>query len=217
MAASIEMYKDLFLRGPLDKRTDLRSALLNAADGRWSVDFERMKEAKGTITTDDVLLFRTRATENYPEAGLTLWEHEKGYCVPNIVPLESDQLSYQQYNAILDDFIEVIASDVAVKHGFEISTTSGHQSIGDWIQEDAVTKLHCFSGAANKSTGGSHPADQRRWFDFIVSVHRSGQTLDDDQLTRWLIEVDGWDEGTAHNLADRFKRAMALLKFYDEN
>ena len=41
MAASIEMYKDLFLRGPLDKRTDLRSALLNAADGRWSVDFER--------------------------------------------------------------------------------------------------------------------------------------------------------------------------------
>lgn len=218
MTSNIEVYRDLYIRGPLDKRAELRSALLDAVSGRWSIDLKRSEEvAKGAITTDDVLLFRTRPTDTYPEAGLTLWQHEEGYYVPNIVPLESGQLSHSQYNAILDDFVENIASDVAAKHGFKISTTSGHQSIEDWVSEDAAIKLRRFSSAANKSTGASHPADERRWFDFIVSVHRSGQRLDADQLARWLHEADGWDERTAHDLAGRFEGAVALLKFYDEN
>jgi len=218
MTSSIEVYRDLYISGPLDKRAGLRSALLNAADGPWSIDLKRSEEvAKGAITTDDVLLFRTKSTNKYPEAGLTLWQHEEGYYVPNIVPLESGQLSHAQYNAILDDFIERIASNVAAKFGFEISTTSGHQSIVDWVPEDTAIKLRRFSGAANKSTGASHPADERRWFDFIVSVHRSGQRLDSDRLARWLHEADGWDERTAHGLAGRFEGAVALLKFYDEN
>lgn len=218
MSKTLEVFRDLYLRGPREKRKSLRAGLLNAATGRWSVDLERSSEiAKGAITTDDVLLFRTQATEVYPEAGLTLWEHEEGYYVPNIVPLETGQLTHAQYNAILEDFIKAVASSVAPEHGFVVSTTQDHQSIEDWVPADAATKLRRFSGAANKSTGASHPADERRWFDFIVSVHRSGARLDADQLARWLYEVDGWDEGTAHNLAARYEGALALLKFYDEN
>lgn len=218
MSKSLEVFRDLYLRGPREKRGDLRDALISAANGRWSVDLERSKEvAKGAITTDDVLLFRTEATDAHPEAGLTLWEHESGYYVPNIVPLESGQLTHSQYNTILEDFIQEIATKVVRKHDFEISTSSGQQSIEDWIPEDAAIKLRRFSGAANKSTRASHPSDERRWFDFIVSVHRSGQRFDADQLARWLHEADGWDERTAHDLAGRFESATALLKFYDEN
>lgn len=218
MSKTLEVFRDLYLRGPREKRGDLRDALISAATGRWSVDLERSKEvAKGAITTDDVLLFRTEATDAYPEAGLTLWEHEAGYYVPNIVPLESGQLTHLQYNAILEDFIQEIATRVVRKHDFEIATSSGQQAIEDWVPEDAAIKLRRFSGAANKSTGASHPSDERRWFDFIVSVHRSGQRLDADQLARWLHEADGWDERTAHDLAGRFEGATALLKFYDEN
>ena len=218
MSRTLEVFRDLYLRGPREKRKGLRAALLNVANGRWSVDLERSEEvAKGAITKDDVLLFRTESTEAYPEAGLTLWEYEDGYYVPNIVPLKAGQLTHSQYNAILEDFIQEIASSVAPQHGFTISTTQGHQSIEDWVPEDAATKLRRFSGAANKSTGASHPADERRWFDFIVSVHRSSARLDADQLARWLYEVDGWDEGSAHNLAARYEGALALLKFYDEN
>jgi hypothetical protein len=218
MSKTLEVFRDLYLRGPQEKRKDLRAALMNAAGGRWRVDLERSEEvAKGAITTDDVLLFRTQATEAYPEAGLTLWEHEDGYYVPNIVPLETGQLTHAQYNAILEDFIKEIASDTAPQIGFIISTTRGHQTIEDWVPEDAAEKLRRFSGAANKSTSASHPSDEKRWFDFIVSVHRSGAYLDADRLARWLYEVDGWDEESAHSLAARFEGAVALLKFYDEN
>src|SRR3546814_8731568 len=68
-----------------------------------------------------------------------------------------------------------------------------------------------FSAAANKATGASHPLDQRRWFDFIISAHRSGKDIGTDRLARWLHEVEGWDEDSAHRLAGEYERCKELL------
>ncbi len=135
--------------------------------------------------------------------------------MPNIVPLEPGNLTYAQYNSVLDDFIKRIAGPIVEKPGFEISATEAEQTLEDWISADAALKLRRFPGAANKSTGASHPSDERRWFDFIVSVHRSGDRLYADQLARWLCEADGWSEDTAHRLAGDYEGSLALLKYYD--
>lgn len=82
---------------------------------------------------------------------------------------------------------------------------------------DATVKLRRFSGAANKSTGASHPSDERRWFDFIVAVHRAGDKLDAARLARWLHEAEGWDEDSAHKLAGNYETSLALLTHYDEH
>ena len=129
------------------------------------------------MASGDVVLFRTEAGEAYPAAGLTLWETQDGYYVPNIVPLETGNLTYAQYNAILDDFIKRIAGPIVEKIGFEISATKAEQTLDDWISKEAALKLRRFSVTANKSTGASHPSDERRWFDFIVAVHRSEDRL----------------------------------------
>ena len=42
----------------------------------------------------------------YPAAGLTLWGTLDGYHVPNNVLLEDSNLTYIQYDAVLDDFIK---------------------------------------------------------------------------------------------------------------
>src|SRR3546814_11423754 len=90
--------------------------------------------------------------------------------------------------------------------------------ISDWgsyvcssDHEESAAALRRFSAAANKATGASHPLDQRRWFDFIISAHRSGKDIGTDRLARWLHEVEGWDEDSAHRLAGEYERCQELL------
>ena len=79
------------------------------------------------------------------------------------------------------------------------------------MSKDAATALRHFSALANKSAGASHPLDQRRWFDFIIAVHRAHDDVGTDRLARWLHEVEGWTQETAHDLAGEFERGLALL------
>ncbi|WP_287103958.1 hypothetical protein [Brevundimonas sp.] len=95
--------------------------------------------------------------------------------------------------------------------------TASDQSLEDWISEPAAAALRRFSGAANKSTGASHPSDQARWFAFIVAMHRGRDRLDAHQLYRWLWEVEGWDEESSFSLAGEYERLLALLVYADQH
>ncbi|XUY29982.1 hypothetical protein RMR21_022670 (plasmid) [Agrobacterium sp. rho-8.1] len=218
MAAEIEMFRDMSLHGPSEKREELRAALITAASGDWGVDLQRSEEVRSSALTDaDVVLFRCAANNDHPAAGLTLWETPDGYYVPNVVPLAFGSLTKGEYNAILQEFIDAIAQPIANRLGFELRAAESRQALADWVSDEVGTKLKRFSGAANKSTGASHPSDQRRWFDFIVAAHRRHERLDPGTLFRWLHEAEGWDEETAHQLAGDYENARALLKFSDED
>lgn len=218
MANSIEVFQDLTLIGPVERKADLKAALIARAVSPWSIDFEQSAAVeKQAITSDDVLLFRCEPSIDYPAIGLTLWGTDVGYYVPNIVPMEMGSLTYRQYNAALTKFIEYIVEPVASQFGFAIGKTNSSQTLEDWVALDTALKLRRFSLAANKSTGASHPMDQRRWFDFLIAAHREQGTLDASQLGRWLMEVEGWDEDIAHKLAGDFENGLALLSHYDTN
>src|SRR3546814_1084339 len=81
----------------------------------------------------------------------------------------SDLLSTENYNGLLEEFASLIAIPVAERFGWQVSTTSPTQGLDDWLDEESAAALRRFSAAANKATGASHPLDQRRWFDFIIS------------------------------------------------
>lgn len=218
MAKNIEMYRDLQLSGPRARRAELRAALIAAPVAPCRVDLERSNEVRETgMASEDVLLFEREDSDDLPAAGLTLWENEEGYSVPNIVPLEMSELSFTQYNSILDDFISRIAGPAAAGNGYALHTSRGAQTIDDWVSEDVADKLRRFSRLANKSTGASHPMDESRWFDFLIAFHRSGGSLHADQLARWLREVEGWREDMAHRLASDFEKGTGLLAHYDRS
>lgn len=218
MNEKIAVFQDMALEGPVSGRPALREALIAATTDPWRTDLERSAQVKEYAPgTEDVILFRRDALGEIPAVGLTLWSTDTGYYVPNIAPLEFGSLTFTQYNAILNDFIDRIAKPVANKFGFSVTTTAAYQAPDDWTSSEAAVKLRRFSGAANKSTLAGHPMDERRWFDFIVEVHRSDKKIDAGRLARWLHETDGWDETSAHELAGDFEKALALLEYYDEN
>lgn len=158
MTDKLEVFQDMAIHGAIEKRPELREALIAAAVGPWRVDLERSAEvARNAVTSEDVVLFRRDASQDHPAAGLTLWGTKDGYYVPNIVPLEMGSLTFAQYNAVLTDFIVRIAAPVTALFGFTISTTEPRQTLDDWLSADAALKLKRFSGAANKSHGSKSP------------------------------------------------------------
>lgn len=217
MTDSIEVFQDLNLRGPKEHRIALRDALIASTAHPWSVDLARSEEfARNLTSSTEVLAFRRESVDGLPAASLSLWGTDDGYYVPNVVPEEYEKLNYGQYNAILNDFLAKVLHPVAPRFNFVTEITSDRQDVNDWLSPDAAMKLRTFSKAANKSTGASHPMDQRRWFDFLIAVHRSDTIIDSDLLGRWLQEVERWDEETAQELAGDYEASLALLQHYDK-
>lgn len=210
--SGINVFQDLVLSGPDAGRDALATALQHETASPWRYDAEGSANAERNALGDKgILIFERSAADKLPAARLVLWPQDGGYYVPNVTPVQSGELTISEYNAVLADFAEAVAKPMARRFGFTVSMTSANQNLDDWLTPEAAVALRRFSGAANKSTGASHPMDERRWFDFIIAVHRTGKRISSDYLARWLHEVEGWDERSAHNLAAEFERGIALL------
>lgn len=208
----IEVFRDLVLTGPAETREAVTATLVADAADPWRFDAKRSADAgRNALGEDGVLLFERSADAGTPAARLVLWPKDNGYYVPNIVPTSVGQLTTSDYNSVLADFADTLARPVARRFGWSVGITTAQQGIDDWLAAEPAAALKRFSAAANKSTGASHPMDERRWFDFIIAVHRLGGDIATDRLARWLNEAEGWDESTAHDLAGEYERGMALL------
>ncbi|MFG1228586.1 hypothetical protein [Xanthobacter wiegelii] len=210
--SGIEVFQDMALTGPASKRAAFVAGLRQSATTPWAFDEKGSEDAERNALGDKgILIFQRDGDANLPAARLVLWPKGEGYYVPNITPAEIGQLTIAQYNAVLSNFADAIAKPVARRFGYLVNITSAVQNVEDWMSVDAATALRRFSAAANKSTGASHPMDERLWFDFIIAIHRAGNNVGTDRLARWLHEVEGWAEETAHDLAGEFERGLALL------
>jgi hypothetical protein len=216
---SIEVFQDLTLLGPPGDRSKLRDALIQQASLPWShaEAAEERLASRPSILEGELLAFERLADNALPAAGLTLWSRPAGYEVTNIVPKEFGELGYTKYNALLQEFVDRVATPAARLVGYTVETTPARQSLEEWTSTEVARALRRFSEAANKSTGSSHPLDERRWFSFLIAAHRDGNRLDANRLGRWLIEVEGWDDDHAHKLVGEYEFARDLLVQYDQH
>lgn len=152
--------------------------------------------------------------------------------VGNIVPLEKDQLTVEEYNKILDLFYSDIVKPYSVKHmDIEIiGPTSEKFDPLNYITEKALQKLVKFCNAANKSTGSSHPCDEERWFDFICQTVDDEKIFDYDILFGFLTDEEywgkkdpdflgaigqfAWDEEKGAELASEYENYVRILQYY---
>ena len=152
--------------------------------------------------------------------------------VTNIVPLEKNQLSIDEYNNVLRKFYEdVIRPYEATHHDVSISQiTDDIFNPETVISEEALRKLTLFCNAANKSTGSTHPCDQERWYDFICQTVDDGRIFDYATLAQFLQDEDywgkkgsdflgvmghfAWDKANAEELASAYEDACSILQYY---
>lgn len=152
--------------------------------------------------------------------------------VGNIIPLEKNELTVDEYNAILLKFYNDVIKPYK-ESGTDLSISQPSDDVFEptsVISKEALKKLEVFCSAANKSTGSSHPSDQERWFDFVCQTVDDGRMFDYSNLCNFLqdenywgekpdsfIGVMGkfaWDEEHASELALEYENLCEILTYY---
>jgi hypothetical protein len=73
--------------------------------------------------------------------------------------------------------------------------------------------LKQFSDAANKSSSGTHSADEKRYYKFIIQSCKENEPLDELELRELLVN-DGWTPEQAQSLSSKYSFGRDLLNYY---
>lgn len=178
----------------------------------WLRDTKQEDYLDGKFGDDKQYGYSTVRNPDLPDARLWLAKsYEFGLYVSNIVPCEVGKLSMEEYNTILNSFVEVLKKDPSIQ--FEL--TKPILALEEIIPKEVARKLILFSNNANKSSGYSHPCDFDRWLDFVVSLHDSRCEGRLELIERWLHENAGWRWESASELSCQMEYSLDLLKYYD--
>lgn len=214
---TIEVFQNLHIKS-LASVSSVRTSILAQVQEPWHHDLEQEENIQASAGgEEDVIVLVRDSFGDVDESGLILWQEGTGYKVANIVPRNFGELGITKYNAILRDFVTRIAGPAAAVGGFELDLSSPRQSLDDWLDPDSAAALKQFSRLANKSSGAADPRDRDRWYHFLIATHHASKRLGTDQLVRWLVEVENWPEGNAHELATDYEFALGLLEQYDNS
>lgn len=207
----MKVFRDLYIRLNGARIEDLIEQFTAHCGDHWDRALDREKDA-GSMG-EKAFSFEHTAGDGLERAGLSLFQKEGNtWYVPNIIPLDSSQLSHDQYNKILENFLDTIVRPSIAGLQVTAELTGDVLFLKDVVGEDVAALLHSFSVLANKSTGSSHPCDRNRWFDFLIAVQRKRISLNTDLLIHSLME-DGWSEDRAHDLAIEYEFAIGLLDY----
>lgn len=213
----MKIYRELTFEGdPIDFDKYLED-VENALNGGWRRDIESERwfeenAGKGARTGFVDRAFVCPKTARTPSARLWVAMREPGvFQVPNVTPIDEDELSYGEYNAVIEAFYERFARGLADRHGIRATLGPDEADLSEDLPDSVYKALRGFSDAANRSLGSSHPQDAPRWQRFIIEAHEADVDLSAATLERWLIEDAGWPEDVARELAGEYEFGRSLL------
>jgi hypothetical protein len=212
----MKVFRDLFIRGEPARLEAVGEDIRRSLDDGWARDDDAedhmRKGAAGSPRK--VFCFACPRRRGRPAATVFLLNQGPDTLyVANIVPHEKHELSYEEYNGILEDFFQRLAEPAAARNGVRAEMTEPQADLDRWLPPEAAKKLRVFCTSANKHTGSSHPMDRDRWYDFIVAAHEADTEFSASTLARWLVEAGGWDDELAEKLAIEYEFARGLLSF----
>lgn len=183
--------------------------------GRWARDTVSMARLEDSVCFKKGLfsgiLLCDDQGQPFASVTLTYDEDKSRIWLCNIVPCQTNEFSYDEYNGILDRFLgEVVEKN---KQNLECKTVSGMFTGADVMSSDTWKLLLSFSYEANRSA--LHPLDVKAWHRFVISAFREDSKLDATTLGRILCEELGWSERESSRLAIRYEDEMGLLEEYD--
>lgn len=209
-------FRDLKLIGSADEQEKIIDRVEQSLRDGWTRD--RGKEAEFASSHKlKYKIFICSKSASRPAAGLFFVADQNGYLyVCNIVPQELGSLGVDKYNALLNEFQIKFVEPAVKDFDIQIVTTPAERTIDNSMSPEMAQLLKCFSGAANKSSGGTHPCDEGRFFDFIIQAHEENALLDESQLSGLLTD-DSWSKDDAFELSCKYRFGRDLLKQYSEH
>ena len=212
----IEKFRELYLKVDAEHSDDFAAAVDKALSDGWVRALKSEGEAR---LCDDECFYYVRDNRRGREPVLVaIYRRDaETLYVSNVVPQDRFQLTHEQYNAALQEFYDRILSRVKATFPFAFMLSSDELRLDLLIPPEVFKQLCQFSRTANKSTGSSHPVDRKKWFAFLVALHRSKLKVDSDALVRWLTEEEKWPGAVAGKLGVEFEFGMGLLKFHSEH
>ena len=205
----MKVYGDLVLSGSPQALSSAVAAIEQSLSAGW----ERSRELESRIHDADAHCFVAPETSSHPAGALWLTKRERGdWYVANIVPMGAGRLTEDQYNSILAKFYERFVKGVTESVGVSAALGKTDKAPADYMSDAAVDRLERFSLLANKSTGSGHPADQERWFDFIIQIHNDQRGPDPSTVVELLKSYFEWPDEKASELAFEYEFGRALLR-----
>ena len=185
--------------------------------GNWVVreDYQEAFKKRGLLKDRTVICIETPKL-NYKGKYLqgVIWTYDYGSWLQtfNIIPANSNKLSKEEYNYLLNEFVKVFINRTAADYHAEVVMSKPVLELLDYIDKDVFDALVIFSEMANKSTGHSHPCDERRWCDFILLSASKERRLSVDYLEGWLVD-HGWPSDMANELGLDYEYGLTLLDY----
>lgn len=208
----MKKFQDLFLQLNGTDINSLVDSLTQHCNSLWKRRPDKEDGAGGYRP----YCFESVGNESLAAAALFLYEKASGvWYVSNIVPTVERELSYEQYNSLLRDFASNVVTPAIEELTVIADLTTDEISISSVAGQSVEEALRRFSNLANKSTGTSHPYDQKRWFEFVAMAYKSSNELSADLVIRTLVEF-GWPEDMAFELGIKYEYAIDLLTHMTE-
>ena len=213
-------FQDLIIEGKSNIIIELFEFVTKNLQTGWRRDAETEKRTKEHSPLDNENYFCFYVDTKFLSKA-TLFFHlslDKDICeLTNIIPKNKSEMSYDEYNDILNSFYNLYLKPNSDQFGIHVKMTPPDLRLENLISQESFEKLKRFSRAANKSTGSSHPLDRKRWYDFIIYYYQNDlHKIESDFILRWLIEEESWPEKRAFDLIIEFEFGIGLLE-YNEN
>ncbi len=229
----MKIFRELYFSGTSSDLNKFANEISNYVTGDWRFV---TKETSGEYKSHLFFDYIGRKVEN---ARVSIYLGDRinsgEINVGNIIPLNKNQLSIEEYNEVLMLFYNEVV--IPFKNNNDYLNIS--QPTDDKfdpltiMSETSLKKLKSFCGGANKSTGSSHPCDKERWLSFILQTVEEDRVIDSDTLFRFLKDEEfwgtkpddfigvmgdyAWDEESAYELSMEYETISEAMKYYKEN
>jgi hypothetical protein len=211
----LEVFKTAEVRGDRHQLSELVTQITEKPAVGWHRNRNREPPKMPKLRAGhEVAVFRCEKEPEWPTADLFILGDGNSLKVTNIVPVSVPQLSRNQYNMILDDFVSQNIQSHAKDLKLTVNLTADRRPITDWMSSESAKLLATYSRSANRTI--THPSDEDLWRNFLIQAHLDRTNLDTETLFRWLTEEEGWLEDRARELTIEFEFALSLLNDYDQ-
>lgn len=152
----MKTFKDVYItlnEGTIESFIDEVTGLISPP---WQRAYKN--EEHSNFVGDTAFCFQRQHGAGLPAAGLSIFHKDKNiWFIPNVVPIEGGQLSYDEYNQVITEFFQKFLVPASSKRSAQVTITSGELTAEDIVGEHGAKRLNAFSSMANMSTGSSHP------------------------------------------------------------